>query len=84
LEELEQGSKNTTDDKIVLVKCPIEREGYKGNSQHPYRIHPKVKLTAVPTLVWWQNDSTSERIVEGDFTNGTKLNNLRVKIAKQL
>lgn len=38
----------------VLVECPVgDRAVYKNNPTHPYRVHAKAKLTAVPTLYRW-------------------------------
>ncbi|KAJ3272782.1 hypothetical protein HK104_004406, partial [Borealophlyctis nickersoniae] len=37
---------------------------YKNNPTHPYRIHPQIKLTAVPTLIEWTKDGPGRRVVE--------------------
>ena len=54
------------DDELVLARVSISKEGYR---EHPLRNHEKIKLDQVPTLIWWQNDSVSERVVEHEFTN---------------
>jgi hypothetical protein len=67
---------------VVIVRCPIEREGYKGNAQHPFRLHDKIKLKSVPTLIWWQGDSTSDRVVEEEFVTGDHLLEFSEKLLK--
>jgi hypothetical protein len=57
-------------DDCVVVHCKIPREGYKGNPRHPYRVHPKIRLTAVPTLLKW---GTQQRLVEGDILSKEKI-----------
>ncbi|KAL0480896.1 thioredoxin domain-containing protein [Acrasis kona] len=84
LEEFENNAKNPSEDKIILIKCPIERAGYSGNPNHPYRKNPSIKLTGVPTLIWYQDNSPTDRLVEGDFTSGDKVNKYRSKVAKAL
>ncbi len=67
----------------ALIRCPIEREGYKGNSQHPFRVHNKIKLQSIPTLIWWENNSTSERVVENEFTQGNTLKQFTEKLTNK-
>ncbi|KAF2078146.1 hypothetical protein CYY_000530 [Polysphondylium violaceum] len=59
---------------IYLVECQIEREGYKGNPDHPYRTDPNIKLTAIPTLFVWTKEQN--RLVEEDCADLEKVNKL--------
>lgn len=37
-----------------LFECPVgDRALYKGNASHPYRVHPQIRLQAVPQLMCW-------------------------------
>jgi hypothetical protein len=40
---------------------------YKGNPEYPYRVHPQLKLKAVPTIYRWQGKrGPSRSLVEGE------------------
>eukprot|EP01103_Thecamoeba_quadrilineata_P013256 TRINITY_DN3625_c0_g1_i1.p1 TRINITY_DN3625_c0_g1~~TRINITY_DN3625_c0_g1_i1.p1 ORF type:complete len:128 (-),score=20.64 TRINITY_DN3625_c0_g1_i1:44-427(-) len=45
----------------LVIECQVDRAKYKGNPQHPYRIHKDIRLTAIPTLIHWK---TKARLVE--------------------
>ncbi|KCV70166.1 hypothetical protein H696_03625 [Fonticula alba] len=41
----------------ILVECPVgSRDEYKNRPEHPYRVHPKIQLRAIPTLMRWKGD----------------------------
>ena len=49
----------------TLIECPVgDREVYKNNAEHPYRVHADIALTAIPTLVAWTPDGPGARLVE--------------------
>merc|ERR1711916_236725 len=51
----------------TLVECPVgDRAVYKNNPDHPYRTHPEIALTAIPTLIAWGQDGPGARLVEGE------------------
>ncbi|RKP24717.1 hypothetical protein SYNPS1DRAFT_2118, partial [Syncephalis pseudoplumigaleata] len=38
----------------LLILCPVgDRAAWKNQPQHPYRCHPAIALTAIPTLIRW-------------------------------
>jgi len=54
----------------ILVECPVgERSIYKGNPNHPYRLHPQIKLTAIPTLLHWTSNGPQASLVEEELAN---------------
>ncbi|KAK5574948.1 hypothetical protein RB653_010203 [Dictyostelium firmibasis] len=58
---------NLTKD-ISYIECQIEREGYKGNPNHPYRTNPQIKLAAIPTLMCFTKDGPKPKtLVEEDL-----------------
>lgn len=58
---------------VKVLYCTVKREEYKGNPMYPYRINPILKLTAVPTLYWWNHVGELFRLVEEDCYNQEKL-----------
>lgn len=41
-------------DGSILLECPVgQRSEYKNIPDHPYRLHPHLRLKSVPTLVHW-------------------------------
>ncbi|KAK8793688.1 hypothetical protein WA171_002821 [Blastocystis sp. BT1] len=63
-----EDQKNNT----VLV-CLVKREGYKGNPDHPYRLHPLIKLQSIPTLIQFKNGKEVGRCVEAQCRNEDNL-----------
>mmetsp|Transcript_9018 Transcript_9018/g.12400 ORF Transcript_9018/g.12400 Transcript_9018/m.12400 type:complete len:142 (+) Transcript_9018:46-471(+) len=54
----------------TLLKCWISRSEYKGNPKHPYRVHPKINLKAIPTLIRYSaNGNPREVLVEEECYN---------------
>ncbi|CAB4439362.1 unnamed protein product [Rhizophagus irregularis] len=50
----------------VLIEVPVgTREEYKGRPENPYRLHPRIQLKSIPTLIkWTENVETDKRLVE--------------------
>ncbi|KPI86700.1 hypothetical protein ABL78_4216 [Leptomonas seymouri] len=42
---------NFGEERAFFVQLPVERPGYLGNPEYPYRKHPLLKLAGVPTLI---------------------------------
>jgi hypothetical protein len=52
---------------VTLIYAPVVRSEYRGNASHPYRVHPQLKLKAVPTLYRWAGKrGPSRSLVEGE------------------
>ncbi len=52
---------------IVLYECPVgQRSAWKNQPTHPYRIHPLLRISRIPTLVFIENGVERGRLVEGD------------------
>lgn len=49
-----------------VIVCPIPRELYKGNPNHPYRIHPLFKLQSIPSLYKINDGKSVKCLVEND------------------
>eukprot|EP00455_Lapot_gusevi_P012422 TRINITY_DN1588_c0_g1_i1.p2 TRINITY_DN1588_c0_g1~~TRINITY_DN1588_c0_g1_i1.p2 ORF type:complete len:136 (-),score=36.78 TRINITY_DN1588_c0_g1_i1:35-442(-) len=49
---------------VTLVECPVLRANYRGNPQYPYRVHPQLRLQAVPTLYRWGKNGPVRSLVE--------------------
>jgi len=52
----------------IVFEAPVARAEYKGNPNYPYRKHPQIQLTGVPTLVHWTKEGPQARLVEHDIT----------------
>jgi len=61
-------------DHCTVLECLVEREDYKGKPQHPYRVHPKIKLKAIPTLVHWGKVSARAVLVEDQCCDPSLVN----------
>jgi thiol-disulfide isomerase/thioredoxin len=59
-------------DKVLLVKFPIERSDWK-NSSFVYRVHPKLKLEKVPTLIYFQSGVEFGRLVEEELADSSNV-----------
>lgn len=52
---------------VHLVECPVgDRASYKGNADHPYRKHPRVKLQRIPTIIRFEGEREVGRLVESE------------------
>ncbi|PON52807.1 Thioredoxin-like fold containing protein [Parasponia andersonii] len=51
-----------TSDDVALLRAYVGDRHTWRNPQHPWRVDPKFKLTGVPTLIRWENDTISGRL----------------------
>lgn len=52
---------------VHLVECPVgDRASYKGRADHPYRVHPHIRLQRIPTVVRVERGREVGRLVEGE------------------
>ena len=53
-------------DDIALLRAYVGDRPTWRNPQHPWRVDPRFKLTGVPTLIRWENNTVKslKRIVE--------------------
>jgi len=59
---------------ITIIECIIQRTGYVNNPNHPYKKHKDIKLTHIPTLIWWKSSGPSECLVEGELHHMKNIN----------
>ncbi len=52
---------------LTLYECPIgQRSEWKNRPEHPYRLHPLLRLARIPTLVFFFEGVERGRLVEAD------------------
>jgi hypothetical protein len=52
---------------LTLYECPVGvRSEWKNRPEHPYRVHPTLRLQRIPTLVFIVDGMERGRLVEGD------------------
>ncbi|PON86249.1 Thioredoxin-like fold containing protein [Trema orientale] len=51
-----------TSEDVALLRAYVGDRPTWRNPQHPWRVDPKFKLTGVPTLIRWENDTISGRL----------------------
>ncbi len=52
---------------LVLYECPVGiRSEWKNRPEHPYRVHPALRLQRIPTLIFLHDGCERGRLVEGD------------------
>lgn len=51
-------------DDIVVLDIKVLANGYLGNSKHPYRRNPLIKLRQIPQLVEWGLDKGQPKIIK--------------------
>jgi len=62
--------------KIQFFDCLVgQRDAWKARD-HPYRLHPKFKITGVPTLMKWQDGKSVLTLGEADCANPKALENI--------
>ncbi|KAG5000281.1 hypothetical protein AAZX31_08G150300 [Glycine max] len=49
-------------DEISLLRAYVGDRPTWRNPQHPWRVQPRFKLTGVPTLIRWENDTVKARL----------------------
>lgn len=54
----------------TLYECPVGlRSAWKNVPDHPYRLHPDLRIARIPTLIRWAHGCEVGRLVEGDCAN---------------
>ena len=53
--------------KVLFVKFAIENKLDWANKEFVYRVHPKVRLQRVPTLIYYQDGVEFGRLTEGEL-----------------
>ena len=51
-------------DKVSLIRAEVQRAAYKGNTQHPYRVHPQLQLQRIPTLYRMKAGQVEDQLIE--------------------
>jgi len=52
---------------LELIECPVgQRSAWKNQPEHPYRLHPLIRLARIPTLIWVDSACERGRLVEAD------------------
>lgn len=52
---------------VTCHECPVgERAAWKGVADHPYRIHPRLRVARIPTLIRFRDGCEIGRLVEAD------------------
>jgi thiol-disulfide isomerase/thioredoxin len=55
---------------LVLYECPVgPRSSWKNQAEHPYRLHPTLRLARIPTLLFLEHGMERGRLIEGDCAN---------------
>ncbi|TKY49547.1 Thioredoxin protein Clot [Spatholobus suberectus] len=49
-------------DDIAILRAYVGDRPTWRNPQHPWRVEPRFKLTGVPTLIRWENDTVKVRL----------------------
>lgn len=69
---IEKGVKELEGSEIEFIVFPLDREPYKKSDFH-LRTNPKTKLTAVPTLIFYNDGIEFGRMVEDELFDETKV-----------
>ncbi len=52
---------------LALYECPVgARSAWKNQPEHPFRLHPTLRLARIPTLIFLQHGLERGRLVEAD------------------
>jgi Eukaryotic protein of unknown function (DUF953) len=52
---------------LVLYECPVgARSSWKNQPDHPFRVHPTLRVARIPTLLFIENGLERGRLVEAD------------------
>ena len=55
---------------LALHECPVgPRSAWKNVADHPYRLHPALRLARIPTLIRFTGGCEIGRLVEADCGN---------------
>ena len=60
-------------DKVSLLRAEVQRAAYKGNSQHPYRVHPQLQLQRIPTLYRIRAGQVEDQLIETELHDVDKV-----------
>jgi thiol-disulfide isomerase/thioredoxin len=56
---------------LVLYECPVgPRSAWKNQPEHPFRLHPTLRLARIPTLIFLERGMERGRLVEADCAKG--------------
>lgn len=58
---------------VSLLEVPLVRSEYRGNAAHWARVHPAVKLRAIPTLCLWGKTAKVAELVEGECMDAARV-----------
>jgi thiol-disulfide isomerase/thioredoxin len=52
---------------MILYECPVgARSSWKNITEHPFRIHPTLRIARIPTLLFLQDGLERGRLIEAD------------------
>ena len=60
-------------DKVSLLRAEVSRAAYKGNSGHPYRVHPQLQLQRIPTLYRIKGGQVEDQLIETELHDVDKV-----------
>ena len=60
-------------DKVSLIRAEVARAAYKGNTSHPYRVHPQLQLQRIPTLYRFSNGQVEDQLIETELHDVDKV-----------
>ncbi|WVZ00266.1 hypothetical protein V8G54_026335 [Vigna mungo] len=63
-------------DDIALLRAYVGDRPTWRNPKHPWRVEPKFKLTGVPTLIRWDNDTVKGRLEDHEAHLENKIETL--------
>ncbi|KAI9168783.1 hypothetical protein LWI28_001868 [Acer negundo] len=63
-------------DDIALLQAYVGDRATWRNPHHPWRVDSKFKLTGVPTLIRWENDTVKGRLEDHEAHHEHKINGL--------
>ena len=60
-------------ERVSLVRAEVARAAYKGNAQHPYRVHPQLQLQRIPTLYRMRGGQVEDQLIETELHDVDKV-----------
>ncbi|KAG2372224.1 Thioredoxin-like protein [Vigna angularis] len=63
-------------DDIALLRAYVGDRPTWRNPKHPWRVEPRFKLTGVPTLIRWDNDTVKGRLEDHEAHLENKIETL--------
>lgn len=59
---------------LTVHECPVgERADWKGRMEHPYRVHPLLRVARIPTAIRISGQVEVARLVEGECAEPVRL-----------